>query len=197
VGVVALVVIVVAALGLTAGRFLGADTVSIAELKAEIEKRDRRDQNLIEQDTALQQEITVAEQVLQEREAKLAQRESEFHDATNLTQQEIGQAKQVLVEYEAMRQSRDEAQKLSNQWLMFIWIVSIAAFVLLLVVVVLVMRFWVVISRSRAEAEQRRQVVTLMATTLSSSLNQDERSSLINALNGIAGLPERSTARDN
>lgn len=225
-GAVALIVVLVAAIGLVTGRFLGADTMTAAELKQQNEQlsaalavakeeiTDLKEVNarlqadiasgrtVEEERRALEtrskeldrreQNVTASEQLLIEREAKLQQAEKEFYEATNLTQQEIGQAMQIETEYEAMRQSRDDAQKLANQWLMFIWAVSIGAFVLLLVLVILIMRYWSVISRYRAESEQRRQIVTLISATLTTAMTDHDKASLVSALSSIAGLPQNT-----
>ncbi len=148
-------------------------------LQTRAQELDRREQN-----------VETTEQLLGEREAKLRQSEQEFYEATNLTQQEIGQAKQIQTEYEAMRSARDEAQQLANRWLIFIWGVSIGAFVLLLIAVVLAMRYWAVISRQRAEAEQRRQVVMLLSTMLTANVSPEERQKINTALGSLAGLPD-------
>jgi DNA repair exonuclease SbcCD ATPase subunit len=245
IAITVIIVLIVAAIGLATGRFLGRDTMTLADLRAqndqlaeavataqaevtnlkevnarlqadvaggrsvEEERRalqtraqelDRREQNITtseqkvdQQETKLQQDIETAEQRISEREAKLQQSEKEFYEATNLTQQEIGQAKQIQTEYEAMRQARDEAQKLANRWLVFIWGVSISAFVLLLTAVILAMRYWSVIARHRAETEQRRQTVELLSATLSPSIPRDQRDAIVSSMGRLAGLPDRST----
>ena len=134
-------------------------------------------------------ELAVAENNYTERDATLRQEELEFYEATNLTQQDIGQAKQIQHEYEAMRRERDDARGLADRWLMFIWGISIFAFLLLLAFVVIIMRYWSTTARYRAETQQRQQAVQLLAATLGSSVTTEQRDIIVSTMSGYAAPP--------
>jgi hypothetical protein len=153
---------------LEGGRTLEEERQGLQQRRAELDQRG--------------EEIAAKEKQVALREAKVRQGEQEFYEATNMTQQEIGQAKQIQVEYEAMRVARDDAQNLANRWLMFIWGISITAFVVFMAFIIMVMRYWAMIDRYRTEARQRELVLALFTDELPAA----RRNSYLSALGGIS-----------
>jgi len=122
------------------------------------------------------------------RELNITQKESEFYKRTNLTMEDIGAAKEVRSEYENMRSARDAAVTKAEDWLRFVWYVSIAlGFALLLAAILAVVTISKHITAQR-ELVNRQEVAKLLSRAIEAQLPPEQGAMVVDAFNRLSRI---------
>jgi hypothetical protein len=160
---------------------------------------DAREQSIIERentvDTQIKQrraelvsEMQAREEAVNKREVSIAAKEQDFYDKTNMTMEEIGEAREIKEQYDNMRAERDAANATAEEWLRFVWYVSIALGIVILVCVVLL---FITISKhvsAQRELENRREVAQLVSTAIQSQLPPEQGRLVVDAMNRLTRI---------
>lgn len=160
---------------------------------------DSREQNLIDREVTaenhlsqrraeMSSELKSREEAVTKRELEMSSKEEDFYDKTNMTMEEVGEAREIKEQYENMRSERDAANATAEEWLKFVWYMSIALGVSMIACVSLLL---VTLSKhisAQRELKYRREVANLLGTAIKVQLPPEQGRLVVDAMNQLTRI---------